>query len=77
MLDKLSLDHIVLVERIEGQPNFARPGDDENLQQWAERFAPGSLGSFFDPAYQAIMPQLVEKEELALALCFQDIRRLE
>jgi MFS family permease len=27
----------------------------------------GILGSIFDPAYQAIMPQLVEKEELASA----------
>lgn len=42
-LDKLSLDHLVLVERIDGQPTFTRPGDDENLQKWAEKFDPGRL----------------------------------
>lgn len=43
LLDLLLLDHIVLVERVEGQPVFSRPGDDEQLQQWAERFGPGRL----------------------------------
>lgn len=43
LLDQLLLDHIILVERVEGQPVFRRPGDDEHLQQWAERFGPGSL----------------------------------
>lgn len=43
LLDLLSLDHIVLVERIEGRPVFSRPGDDEHLQRWAERFRPGKL----------------------------------
>lgn len=43
LLDRLLLDHIILVERFEGQPVFRRPGDDEHLQQWAERFGPGRL----------------------------------
>lgn len=43
LLDLLSLDHIVLVERVEGQPIFSRPGDDQQLQKWAERFNPGTL----------------------------------
>jgi predicted ATPase len=43
LLDQLLLDHIILVERVEGQPVFRRPGDDEQLQQWAERFGPGRL----------------------------------
>ncbi len=43
LLDLLLLDHIVLVERVEGQPVFSRPGDNERLQQWAERFGPGRL----------------------------------
>ncbi len=43
LLDLLLLDHIVLVERIEGQPVFSRPGDNQRLRQWAERFAPGTL----------------------------------
>ncbi len=43
LLDLLLLDHIVLVERIEGQPVFSRPGDNEELQQWAKRFGLGTL----------------------------------
>jgi len=43
LLDLLLLDHIVLVERVEGQPVFSRPGDNEQLQHWAERFGPGRL----------------------------------
>jgi predicted ATP-dependent endonuclease of OLD family len=43
LLDLLLLDHIVLVERIEGKPVFNRPGDNEYLQKWAERFSPGML----------------------------------
>ncbi|HZO74406.1 MAG TPA: AAA family ATPase [Ktedonobacteraceae bacterium] len=43
LLDQLSLDDIILVERVNGQPVFKRPGDDELLQQWAERFDPGRL----------------------------------
>ncbi len=40
---KLLLDHIVLVERIEDKPVFSRPGDNEYLQKWAERFSLGTL----------------------------------
>ncbi len=44
LLDKLSLEHIVTVERESGGPPvFRRPSEDEHLRQWAERFAPGSL----------------------------------
>jgi len=43
LLDLLHLDHIVLVERIEGQPAFSRPGDNQELQQWAKSFGLGGL----------------------------------
>jgi predicted ATPase len=43
LLDLVSLDHIVLVERIDGKPLFSRPGDNEKLQQWAESFSLGTL----------------------------------
>ena len=44
LLDKLSLEHIVTVERENGGPPvFRRPAKDEHLKQWGERFAPGSL----------------------------------
>ena len=43
LLDLVSLDHIVLVERIDGKPVFSRPGDSEELQQWAESFSLGTL----------------------------------
>lgn len=44
LLDLLTLDHLVLVERdAKGQPRFIRPADNENLQRWATEFAPGKL----------------------------------
>jgi predicted ATPase len=44
LLDKLSLEHIVTVEREGGGPPvFRRPAENEHLKQWADRFAPGSL----------------------------------
>jgi predicted ATPase len=44
LLDLLTLEHIVLVERdAKGQPCFLRPADNENLQRWAKDFAPGKL----------------------------------
>ena len=46
LLDKLSLDHIVMVERTEdGPPVFRRPVKEEELRRWASKFAPGSLYS--------------------------------
>ncbi|MEI8341240.1 MAG: hypothetical protein WCH43_06845 [Verrucomicrobiota bacterium] len=46
LLDKLSLDHIVTVERPGGGPPvFRRPAEEEELRKWAEKFAPGSLYS--------------------------------
>lgn len=43
LLDLLHLSHIVLVERVDGQPTFTRPADQEALQEWARRFNPGQL----------------------------------
>ena len=43
LLDLLPLESIVLVERVDGQPTFTRPGDDENLRRWSRKFGPGSL----------------------------------
>lgn len=44
LLDLLTLEHLVLVERdAKGQPQFLRPGDSENLQRWTDDFAPGKL----------------------------------
>lgn len=43
LLDLLALDHIVLVERVDGEPVFSRPTDKESLRKWAEDFSPGKL----------------------------------
>jgi predicted ATPase len=44
LLDLLTLEHLVLVERdSKGQPVFRRPADDAGLQRWAADFAPGRL----------------------------------
>jgi predicted ATPase len=44
LLDLLTLEHLVLVERDDkGQPRFLRPADSDNLQRWAADFAPGKL----------------------------------
>ncbi|MGZ8218064.1 AAA family ATPase [Methylomagnum sp.] len=44
LLDLLTLDHLVLVERdAKGEPRFRRPGNDASLEQWAKDFAPGKL----------------------------------
>jgi len=43
LLDLLALEQIVLVERVDGQPTFTRPADQESLRGWAERFSPGQL----------------------------------
>jgi len=44
LLDLLTLEHLVLVERDgKGQPRFLRPADNDNLQRWAKSFAPGKL----------------------------------
>lgn len=44
LLDLLTLEHLVLVERdANGQPRFLRPANSENLQRWAVDFAPGKL----------------------------------
>lgn len=44
LLDKLTLAHVVTVERTPaGPPVFRRPDEDAELTKWAERFAPGAL----------------------------------
>lgn len=44
LLDLLSLDHLILVERdAKGLPRFRRPADDASLTKWAGEFAPGKL----------------------------------
>ena len=43
LLDLLPLSTILMVERVEGQPTFSRPADDDSLKNWAKTFAPGKL----------------------------------
>ena len=44
LLDLLTLEHLVVVERdAQGHPRFIRPADHENLRTWAQKFAPGNL----------------------------------
>lgn len=43
LLDLLPLSAIVLVDRADGELRFSRPGDSEEVQQWAKNFAPGQL----------------------------------
>ena len=43
LLDFLSLQHIVLVERVDGAPVFYRPATETDLNEWSHRFGPGQL----------------------------------
>lgn len=44
LLDLLTLEHLVVVERdAQGHPCFVRPSDHDNLRLWAQEFAPGKL----------------------------------
>jgi predicted ATPase len=44
LLDLLTLEHLVVVERdADGRPRFTRPDDDLGLQRWSSEFAPGKL----------------------------------
>ncbi len=43
LLDLLPLSTILLVERVDGQPTFKRPADDESLQRWSQKFGSGKL----------------------------------
>ena len=43
LLDLLDLSHIVLVDRVNGEPTFSRPADQEALQEWTRDFGPGRL----------------------------------
>jgi predicted ATPase len=42
LLDLLDLSHIVVVERVDGEPVFHRP-DKAQLAEWSKSFAPGRL----------------------------------
>jgi len=42
LLDLLDLSHIIVTERINGEPTFARL-DQDGLQAWAKSFSPGRL----------------------------------
>ncbi len=42
LLDLLDLSHVVIVERMGGQPVFTRP-DSNELGEWATKFSPGKL----------------------------------
>jgi len=44
LLDLLTLEHLVVVERdAQGHPHFIRPADHAHLRTWAQEFAPGKL----------------------------------
>lgn len=43
LLDLIPLENIIVVERIDGQPTFFRPSDDESMRKWSESFTPGAL----------------------------------
>ena len=44
LLDLLTLEHLVVVERdASGHPMFTRPSDSTKLKNWSETFAPGKL----------------------------------
>lgn len=43
LLDLLPLEYILLVERVDGQPTFTRPGEREEVVEWAKKFSPGRL----------------------------------
>jgi len=43
LLDLLDWSHIVLVDRVNGEPTFTRPVDQASLQEWTKSFGPGRL----------------------------------
>ncbi len=43
LLDLLPLSSLIFVERVNGQPRFFRPDDDESVRRWSQDFAPGRL----------------------------------
>jgi predicted ATPase len=42
LLDLLDLSHIIVTERVNGEPTFVRPNENE-LAEWAKSFSPGRL----------------------------------
>lgn len=43
LLDLMKLEEIVFVEKIDGEVKFSKPGDNDELKIWAEKFSPGKL----------------------------------
>jgi predicted ATPase len=43
LLDSVPLESVVLVDRVDGQPNFSRPADDAAIRAWAKEFSTGQL----------------------------------
>lgn len=44
LLDLLTFEHVIVVERNEaGEPEFWRPGDEKSLAVWAKDFSPGQI----------------------------------
>jgi len=43
LMNLLPLESLMLVERVDGEPRFFRPANDESLARWSEDFAPGDL----------------------------------
>lgn len=43
LMNLLPLKSLMLVERVDGEPRFFRPANDESLARWSEDFAPGDL----------------------------------
>ena len=43
LLDLLPLSSLILVERVDGEPVFTRPGNEGEVAEWAKTFAPGQL----------------------------------
>jgi predicted ATPase len=43
LLDLLPLSSLVLVERVDGEPVFTRPGGEKEVAEWSKKFTPGKL----------------------------------
>jgi predicted ATPase len=43
LLDLLPLESLIFVERVNGEPKFFRPVDDNSVRRWGQEFAPGQL----------------------------------
>lgn len=43
LLDLLDLSHLILCERLDGEPVLVRPQDRKHVRDWSKSFAPGQL----------------------------------